>query len=80
MCCCPLLLVKRECVCAGGSHSMTELTIVIGLWIMSLLQDQTLEHRYLTHLEGWPYPIMRDLLPMAPQDELTNLASRRKPP
>lgn len=67
MCCCPLLLVKRECVCAGGSHSMTALTTVIGLWIMSLSLAQTLEHRYLIHLEGWHYPIMRDLPQMAPQ-------------
>lgn len=69
MCCCPLLLAKRECVCAGGSHSMTGLTTVIGLWIMSSSQAQTLEHRYLIHLEGWRYPIMSDLPPMAPQEE-----------
>lgn len=79
MCCCPLLLVRRECVCAGGSRSMMELTTVIGLWIMSLSQARTLERRYLTLLEGWHYPTTRELLPTAPPGEWTNLKSRRKP-
>lgn len=68
MCCCPLLLVRKECVCAGGSHNTMEQTTVTGLWITSSSQAQTPEHRYLTLSEGWHCPIMRELLPTGPQE------------
>lgn len=64
MCCCPLLPVRKECVCAGGSHSMREQTTVTGLWITSSSEAQTHERKYLTHSEGWHCPIMRELLLM----------------
>lgn len=68
MYCCPLLLVRKECVCAGGSRNMKGQTTVTGPWITSSSQARTPEHRYLTHSVGWHCPIMRELLLMGPQE------------